>query len=182
MDVASWFFDSWSTLLKTVTVGLACYISLIVMLRVSGKRTLSKMNMFDWVVTVAMGSVMASTLVSDGVTYAQGIVAFATLILAQYVVTSLSVRSKGFERLVKSEPTVLYYKGRYLEDAMRRERVPKSEVLGAIRQSGQGAPAEIAAVLLEASGELIVMNEVEDDQTATLEQAGNWTSAVEREA
>ena len=174
MDVASWFFDSWSTLLKTVTVGLACYVSLIVMLRASGKRTLSKMNMFDWVVTVAMGSVMASTLVSDGVSYAQGVMAFATLILAQFIVTFLSVRSKGFEKLVKSSPTILYYKGRYLEDAMRRERVPKSEVLGAIRQSGQGAPAEIAAVLLESSGELIVMNEVAEDQTLTLEQAQNW--------
>lgn len=175
MDIASWFFDSWSALLKTVVVGLTCYVSLIVMLRASGKRTLSKMNMFDWVVTVAMGSVMASTLVSDGVTYLQGVVAFATLIVAQYAVTFLSVRSEGFERLVKSPPTILYYKGRFLERAMRRERVPMSEVLGAIRQSGQGAPAEIAAVLLESSGELIVMNEVEDDQTATLEQASNWT-------
>ena len=174
MDVASWFFDSWSTLLKTVVVGLACYATLIVMLRTSGKRTLSKMNMFDWVVTVAMGSVMAGTLTSDGVSYAQGVVAFATLIGAQYVVTYLSVRYRGFERLVKADPTILYYKGRYLEDAMRRERVPRSEVLGAIRQSGQGAPAEIAAVLLESSGELIVMNEVEDDQTKTLQEAGNW--------
>ena len=174
MDVSSWFFDSWSTLLKTVAVGLTCYISLILMLRVSGKRTLSKMNMFDWVVTVGLGSVMASTLVSDGVSYAQGVTAFATLIGAQYVVTFLSVRSDAFAKLVKADPTILYYKGRYLEDAMRRERVPKSEVLSAIRQSGQGAPAEIAAVLLESSGELIVMNEVEDDQTVTLEQAGNW--------
>ena len=57
---------------------------------------------------------------------------------------------------------------------MRRERVPMSEVLSAIRQSGQGAPGEIAAVLLESSGELIVMNEVDQDQTVTLEQAGNW--------
>ena len=179
MDVSSWFFDSYATLLKTVVVGLACYASLIMMLRASGKRTLSKMNMFDFVVTVALGSVMASTLISDGVTYLQGVTAFATLILAQYVVTFLSVRSRGFERLVKSDPTILYYKGRYLEDAMRRERVPKSEVLGAIRQSGQGAPAEIAAVLLESSGELIVMNEVEDDQTVTLEQAGNWAKVEE---
>ena len=174
MDVSSWFFDSWPTLAKTVTVGLSCYVTLILLLRVSGKRTLSKMNMFDWIVTVAMGSVMASTLVSDGVTYAQGITAFVTLIFAQWVVTTLSVHSKAFESIVKADPTILYYKGRFFEDAMRRERVPRSEVLGAIRQSGQGAPAEIAAVLLEASGELIVMNEVAEDQTVTLELASNW--------
>lgn len=177
MEVSSWFFDSWESVLKTIAVGLSCYVSLIALLRVSGKRTLSKMNMFDWVVTVAMGSVMASTLVSDGVTYVQGITAFATLILAQFIVTWLSVRSEGFQSLVKADPTILYYKGQYLEREMRRQRVPRSEILGAIRQSGQGAPREIAAVLLESSGELIVMNEVEDDQTVTLERAENWERA-----
>ena len=180
MDVSSWFFDSGATLLKTVAVGLSCYVSLIALLRVSGKRTLSKMNMFDWVVTVAMGSVMASALVSDGVSYAQAMTAFATLIGAQFVVTWLSVRSRAFQDLVKADPTLLYYKGRYFEDAMRRERVPRSEILSAIRQNGQGAPAEIAAVLLESSGELIVMNEVEDDQTETLAEAGNWEEAQRR--
>ena len=174
MDVSSWFFGSWSSVLQTALVGLATYVTLIAMLRVSGKRTLSKMNMFDWVVTVAMGSVMASTLVSGTVSYAQGIAAFATLIAAQYAVTWLSVRSSSFAGLVKASPTILYYKGRFYEDAMRRERVPRGEILGAIRQSGQGAPAEIAAVVLESNGELIVMNEVEDDQTATLREAGNW--------
>lgn len=174
MDVSSWFFDQWSSVLKTVVVGLAAYVTLIAMLRVSGKRTLSKMNMFDWVVTVAMGSIMASILISDGVTYVQGVTAFATLIFAQYVVTWLSMRSSGFQSLVKASPTILYYKGHFFERHMREQRVPRSEILSAIRQSGQGAPDEIAAVLLESSGELIVMNEVADDQTATLQEAENW--------
>ena len=174
MDVSSWFFDSWESVLKTVAIGFAAYATLILMLRISGKRTLSKMNMFDWVVTVALGSTMASALISDGVAYTQAVTAFATLIGAQFIVTWLSVRSEGFANLVKAEPTILYYRGRFFERAMRRERVPKSEVMGAIRQSGQGAPSEIAAVLLESSGELIVMNELDADQTATLEFAGNW--------
>ena len=178
MDVSSWFFDSWSTLAKTVVVGATVYASLVALLRASGKRTLSKMNSFDFVITVALGSVMASTLVSDGVTYAQGMTAFGLLVGLQYAVTWASVRSDTFASLVKSDPTILYYKGRFFRDAMRRERVPEGEILGAIRQSGQGAPAEIAAVVLESNGELIVMNEVEDDQTATLREAGNW-GAVE---
>ena len=174
MDVSAWFFESIESIVKTVVVGLAAYATLIFMLRVSGKRTLSKMNMFDWVVTVAMGSIMASVLVSDGVSYLQGITAFATLIAAQFVVTSLSVRSETFASWVKASPTILYYRGEYLHEAMRKQRVPMSEVLSAIRQSGQGAPREIAAVVLEASGELIVMNEVNADQSVTLQQADNW--------
>ena len=174
MDVGSWFFESWSSVLKTVTVGLSCYVSLIVLLRASGKRTLSKMNMFDWVVTVAMGSVMASALVSDGVSYAQAVAAFVTLIGAQWVVTTLSYRSATFENIVKAAPTILYYHGTYFEREMRRERVPKSEILGAIRQNAQGAPDQVAAVLLESNGELTVMNKVDADQRPTLTKAGNF--------
>ena len=178
MDISSWFYTEWHPILRTVLVGLSAYISLIALLRVSGKRTLSKMNMFDWVVTVAMGSVMASILVSNGVTYVQGMTAFLTLIGAQWVVTTLSVRSTAFEKLVKAPPTILFYDGVYLDAAIYRERVPRSEILGAIRQTGQGAPGEVMAVLLESNGELVVLQRVDADQTATLEKANNWQSAT----
>ncbi len=174
MDVSSWFFEGWAPVFKTVAVGLSSYVSLIAMLRISGKRTLSKMNMFDWVVTVAMGSVMASALVSEGVTYVQTMAAYLTLIGAQWVVTTLSVRSSAFADIVKAPPTILFYHGTYYEAAMLRERVPKSEILGAIRQNAQGAPSQVAAVLLESNGELVVMNKVDADQSPTLEAAGNY--------
>ncbi len=182
MDVGSWFFDGWGPIFKTVLVGVSCYVSLIVLLRTSGKRTLSKMNMFDWVVTVAMGSVMASALVSGGVTYVQTMAAFLTLIGAQWVVTTLSVRSSAFSDLVKAPPTILFFHGTYFEREMRKERVPKSEILGAIRQNAQGAPSQVAAVLLESNGELIVMNRVEADQTATLQAASNFEPLNPRSA
>ena len=179
MDTSSWFYDSASDLARIGLVGVCSYVALVVMLRTTGKRTLSKMNMFDWVITVAMGSVMANALSATSV-LAETVAAFAVLIGMQYAVTWVSVRSEAFENLVDADPTILYFHGRFYEDAMRRERVPKSEILSAIRQSGQGAPEEIAAVILESNGELIVMNKVDDDQTATLEQAGNWESVKGR--
>ena len=175
MKLSEWFWSSGETLGATLLITLASYVTLIVMLRISGKRTLSKMNMFDWVVTVAMGSIIASTAVSKSTTFAQGVTACAGLIIAQFVVTWLSVRSKPFEHLVKASPTLLYYRGRFMREEMKRQRIPMSEMLSAIRQSGQGAPDQIEAVVLESSGELIVMNEVEQDQTATLERCDNWT-------
>ena len=180
MDVSAWFFDGWQPLFKTALVGIAIYVSLVVLLRVSGKRTLSKMNAFDFVITVALGSILAATLTGSSMTYARGMTAFALLVGLQYLVTWLAVRSDSFADLIKGDPTILYYKGRYFREAMLRERVPEGEILNAIRQSGQGAPAEIAAVLLESNGELIVMNEVADDQTVTLQEAQNWPEVQRR--
>ena len=77
----------------------------------SGKRTLAKLNAFDLVVTVAMGSTLATALLSKQTTQADGVAAFGVLIGLQFVVTWLSVRSQWFGDLVRLEPRLLAYRG-----------------------------------------------------------------------
>jgi len=103
--MAAFFFNGWEPLLRTVLVGTCAYLALVVLLRISGKRTLSKMNAFDLIVTVALGSTLASVLTSKDVALLQGIAALALLILLQLVITSLSVRSQAVQGWVKSEPS-----------------------------------------------------------------------------
>lgn len=74
-------------------LGVLSYTALVVLLRTSGKRTLSKMDAFDFVVTIALGSTLASVMLSKNTSWAQGVVAFGLLITLQYAVTWLSVRS-----------------------------------------------------------------------------------------
>ena len=80
-------------------------------MRVSGKRTLTKMNAFGLVVTVALGSTLATVLLIKSVALAEGLTAFMLLIFLQFVLTWLFVRSQAASRLVKSEPTLLVYQG-----------------------------------------------------------------------
>ena len=94
------FFDGWQPLLRTLVFGALAYVVLITLLRVSGKRTLSKMNAFDFVVTVALGSTLATILLSKDVTLAQGSVALALLIGLQFLVTWSSVRVRWIRALV----------------------------------------------------------------------------------
>lgn len=148
------FFDSWSGLLRVLVVGVAAYASVVLLLRVTGKRTLSKLNAFDLVVTVALGSTLASVITSKSVPLAEGVAALALLILLQLVVTWLSVRSRWFDRMIKAEPTLLLRKGELLHEAMRRERVNKDEVLSAIRAAGGRDLDEAEAVFLETDGTL----------------------------
>ena len=69
------------------------------------------MNAFDLVVTVALGSTLATVLRTKSVALAEGLTAFVLLIFLQFVLTWLSVRSRAVSRLVKSEPTLLVYQG-----------------------------------------------------------------------
>jgi uncharacterized membrane protein YcaP (DUF421 family) len=151
------FFQNWSGLLRTAIVGVLAYLALVFVLRVSGKRTLSKMNAFDLVVTVALGSTLATILLSADVALAEGLVAFGVLIGMQFVIAWLSVRSARVSQLVKAEPRLLVYQGRLLPDALRAERVVEAEVLAAIRQQGSAALADVAAVVLETDGSFSVI-------------------------
>ena len=92
---------------RTLLVGLCAYVLLILVLRTTGKRTLSKMNAFDLIVTVALGSTQATVILSKDVAPAEGVTAFLMLVVAQLAVTWLSVRSKRFRSWVKAEPTIL---------------------------------------------------------------------------
>ncbi|MGD9710938.1 MAG: DUF421 domain-containing protein [Thermomicrobiales bacterium] len=150
-------FQSWGDLVQTLAVGVLAYLALIVLLRVSGKRTLSKMNAFDLVVTVALGSTLATVLLSEDVALAEGIVAFAVLIGLQLVLTWTSYRSGAVSNMVKASPALLFYEGAYLEEAMRRERVLASEVRAAIREQGHGSIELVKAVVLETDGSFSVI-------------------------
>lgn len=151
------FFDDLLGLGRVIAVGTLAYLALVFMLRVTGKRTLSKMNAFDLVVTVALGSTLATVLLSKDVALAEGLAAFALLIFLQFVVTSLSIRSKRFERWIKAEPQLLYHEGRFLIDAMRRERVTEDEIRAAMRQQGHDDAVGVNAVVLETDGSMSVI-------------------------
>ena len=73
------FFDSWTGLLRVLVVGGVRHSALILFLRLSGKRTLAKLNAFDLVVTVALGSTLSSVILSKSVALLEGLLAFSTL-------------------------------------------------------------------------------------------------------
>lgn len=156
MDIWSMVFQGWPGLVRTLLVGVLAYVSLVAMLRISGKRTLAKLNAFDLVVTVALGSTLSAILLQESVALAEGALALALLILLQYLVSALSVRSPAFAQAVRSEPALLVRDGRYCLAAMRRERITQDEALSAIRSSGGLSIDEARSVILESDGTLSV--------------------------
>lgn len=150
-------FDSWAGLLRVLVVGTLAYGALVFLLRVSGKRTLSKMNAFDFIVTVALGSTLATVLLSKDVALAEGVLAFAVLIFLQLAITWLSTRSERFQGFIKAEPRLLLHDGRMLASALQQERVTEEEVRAAVRAEGMAALEEVGAVVLETDGSFTVL-------------------------
>jgi uncharacterized membrane protein YcaP (DUF421 family) len=151
-------FQGWSGVGRVLIVGTLAYVYLILLLRVTGKRTLAKLNAFDLVVTVAIGSTLATILLSNSVGLTEGVTALTLLAGLQYVVAFLSVRSQGFARLVRSEPTLLLRDGEPLPDAMHRARVTHEELMTVLRSHGRRSrPEEVGAIILESDGSFSVL-------------------------
>ena len=146
-----------SALLRTLVVGVLAYVALVLLLRASGKRTLSKFNAFDFIVTIALGSTLASVLTSQQVSLLQGVTALAVLLGLQFAITWLSVRVARVREIVKGEPTLLAHRGEALAGALRRERVTMEELHAAVRESGAGSLEDVEAAVLETDGTITVV-------------------------
>lgn len=165
-------FQTWSDLWRIAVIGVVTYPCLIAVLRVSGKRTLAKMNAFDLVVTVALGSTLATILLSRDVALAEGLIALVLLVLLQLSITWLAVRSHTVRRLLKSEPTVLLRGGVLVRDAMRAQRVTEEEIRQSVRSQGIGDLADVAAVVLETDGSFSVIPSAQAGRLSALPGAG----------
>ena len=150
-------FDNLYGLLRVVVISGLAYAGLIFALRLTGKRALSKLNAFDLVVTVALGSTLATVLLTKDVALLEGLLAFAMLMALQWAVARLSIASPGFRRLVRSEPRLLVEDGAYRHGAMRAERVTSGEIEAAVRSAGVGRIEDVGAVVLETDGSLSVI-------------------------
>jgi uncharacterized membrane protein YcaP (DUF421 family) len=150
-------FDDLHGLARVATISLFAYASLVLVLRLAGKRALAKLNAFDFVVTVALGSTLATVLLTPNVALLEGFVAFAMLALLQWTVSRLSIASSAFRKLVRSEPRLLFENGRYIDHAMAQERVTRGEIEAVVRSAGIGQLADVGAVVLETDGSLSVI-------------------------
>jgi uncharacterized membrane protein YcaP (DUF421 family) len=112
------------------------------------------MNAYDFIVTVALGSTLATVMLNKNVALADGVLGFFLLIFLQYGITYLAVRSKSFSKLIKSTPTLLLYKGKILQESIRKQRITQEEIYAALREKGMASLADAGAVVLKPTAAL----------------------------
>lgn len=159
------FFDTIAGLVRIIVAAVLAYAWLVLVLRLFGKRSLAKLNAFDLVVTVALGSTFASVILSKDVPLLEGMLAFFALAVLQWIVSRLSISSPRFKQMIRSEPRLLFEAGYYRDAAMAAERITQSEVDAAIRKAGFGRYDAVGAVVLETDGSLSVISSTADELT-----------------
>lgn len=155
---SEYFFNGWEGVVRVVVLAALGYLSLLVMLRASRKRTLAQMNVFDFVYIIIIGELIAITIMDDRVSLAQGLAGVGVLLLFQVLFSWLTTRSSTVERVINGEPTLLMRRGRFLHDAMQGQRVTEKEVISAVRAEGVADLEQVEAVVLETNGGFSVIH------------------------
>lgn len=164
----SLLFDGWKSPLRIVIMSILIYGYLILIMRLSGKRTLFQYNMFDVIISVAYGSTIATILLTDKISFVEGAFVLGMLTVIQLFIAVVETKSKKFGAIINPTPNFLYYSDDYCEEVLDKERVLKSEIRNAVRQQGIGTMEKIEAIVLEGNGQLSIITKSEAGSGDTL--------------
>ncbi|TPG10022.1 DUF421 domain-containing protein [Sphingomonas oligophenolica] len=144
-------------LIRAVVFSLVALVWVIALVRVAGVRSLSKMTAFDFVVTLATGSLLANASAASGwVTFVQSVAALTVLMAAQ-VGLAFARRTRAVRRMIENEPLLLMRNGAFLDDALRKGRVTHEDLRAKLRQANIADPRAVAFMVLETTGDIAIL-------------------------
>tara|TARA_R110002073_G_scaffold35970_16_gene104930 strand:- start:32 stop:577 length:546 start_codon:yes stop_codon:yes gene_type:complete len=153
----TWITASGKELLMVLISGLGIYVTLLLLTRLSGLRSFSKMSSFDFAITIAFGSVIASTLLTKSPSLVSGCFGLAVLFLIQYIVSRSRRLAAFVESIVDNEPMLLMAGDRILDENLTRARVTNDDLNSHLRVAGITHPKQVFAVVMESTGDVAVL-------------------------
>ena len=163
------FFDDWPSVGRAALLTVLTYLAMLGVLRAAGPRAISKLSAHDLIVTVALGSLVASIPLQSSVTFVRGVMIIAMFLALQRIVKFLNRRSPLARTLTRSEPTLVVYDGRMLEDRAHAAHLPASDIRAAVRSAGLVSLEQAFAVVLEIDGSLSVVRRADARDHSALE-------------
>ncbi len=160
----SWWWDSLSGLGSAAASAVALYGVLIVATRVSGLRAYSKMSGFDFPLTVAVGSLVASTVLTPDPPLVRSALILGVLLALQAAVGWVRSRWERVRHFVDNEPLLLVRDGRVLEENLRSARVALPELRAKLREANAFHLERVRAVVLETTGDVSVLHSDPGDE------------------
>jgi uncharacterized membrane protein YcaP (DUF421 family) len=150
-------------------------VTLVILLRVNGQRVLAQMSSLDLIITVTIGSAFGRVITARDVAVVEVVAAFVALVVLERIVAELWLRTPRLRRITTVSPALLYYDGRVVHRAMRRNRLREEDLHLVARQDGKGSLDEVRAIVLEANGSFSILssdNYGDGETVSRLEERG----------
>jgi len=152
-----WLQTSPQSLLNIILCATGIYIAVIICTRIAGKRSFSKMSSFDFAITVAIGSMVASTILSSSVSLIDGAAGLVAVYLLKMIAAALR-RFSFFEKMIDNPPLLLMEGEHILEENLKKAQVTKSDLYSKLREANVLQFSQVRAVIFEATGDISVLH------------------------
>lgn len=141
---------------------LGIYLAVIIFTRIAGKRSFSKMSSFDFAMTVAIGSIIATTALSSSVSLIQGVTGLLAVYLLQ-MGAALLRRFPLMRMAIDNTPLLLMDGDKILKENLRKARVSESDLLSKLREANVIKLSQVRAVVFETTGTISVLHSDESE-------------------
>lgn len=174
-----WIITNWNDVLMVIISSFGIYFCVILFTRISGLRSFSKMSSFDFAMTVAVGSMVATTILMEDPPLLLAIVALAMLYALQISVAKLRGISEIVDNLVDNQPILLMRGTEVLDDNMKSTKVTYDDLRAKLREANVTQLLQVKAVVLETTGDISVLHNDDPDHELDDELLSNvkgWDS------
>jgi len=162
-----WLQTSPQSIINILLCALGIYLATVLFTRIAGKRSFSKMSSFDFAMTVAIGSIIATTVLSSSVSAIDGAVGMAAVYILQMLAASLR-RFDFFEKIIDNSPLLLMEGEKILEENLKKAKVTKADLYSKLREANVIQFSQVKAVVFEATGDISVLHA--EDSNLKLEE------------
>lgn len=152
---------------QVVLIGLSAlsmYVAVIVLTRLAGVRSFSKMSGFDFAVTVAIGSVLGSVILSKDPPIANGVAALAILFGLQIGMAVLRSRFPGLQLLADNRPRLIMIGDEVQHDQLRKAKMTEGDLWGKLREANALNFSQVLVVIAETTGDVSVLHATNGDR------------------
>ncbi len=157
-----WFTTSYINVLAICLTAIGIYIAILVLTRISGKRSFSKMSSFDFAMTVAIGSIVASTILGASVSLAEGIVGMTAVYALQISAAALR-RFEWAQKILDNRPVLLMDGSKVLKDNLKKCHVTEADLFYKLREANVTKISQVRAVVFETTGDISVLHSTDPE-------------------
>ncbi len=155
VEVDAWLGTTWDEVWLVMLSGAAIVVFVVAAVRVVGLRSFAKMSAFDFAVTVAIGSLIATTAATD-TSLLNGALGVSALLITQWAIGRLRTLTP-IQKIVDNRPLVLMTADGVVDEHLRRARLTEGDLHGKLRLAGLGSYERVGAVIMETTGDISVI-------------------------
>lgn len=158
-----WIYATTDPLLPIIIGSFLIFVVVILLTRIIGLRSFAKFTAYDFAFTIAIGSIISSTLTSS-TSIVQGSIAIASLLLLTYIFSILQRIFPRLSSLISNKPLLLMKRSEILDSNLESARIERNQLIAKLREANVLHFNQVEAVILESTGAISVLHKASNSQ------------------